>query len=118
MELEALLAARPPRREDLGAWYSQLLDAADRAGTPVPELADRLGCSRETIYSWRRRLTKEKSAVSLPAAGLVRVQVTEPAPVPDANRIEVRTRTGHTVLIPTGFDPSALATVVRALERC
>jgi hypothetical protein len=118
MDLEALLAARPSRREDLGAWYSRLLEAAERAGTPVPVLARRLGCSRETIYSWRRRMTKQAGETSRPAVGLVRVQVSDPTPEPDAGRLEVRTRTGRSVLVSTGFDPSTLAAVVAVLERC
>ena len=118
MDLEALLAARPFRREELGAWYSQLLEAAERARTSIPALARRLGCSRETIYAWRRRLTREASDASRPPAGLVRVQVTEPATAPDADRFEVRTRTGRAVLVPAGFDPSALAALVVVLEQC
>ena len=118
MDLEALLAARPFRREELGAWYLQLLEAAERARISIPTLARRLGCSRETIYSWRRRLTKEPSEPPRAPAGLVRVQVTEPATALDADRLEVRTRSGRSVLVPAGFDPSALAAVVAVLERC
>jgi hypothetical protein len=118
MDLEALLAARPSRRADLGTWYSRLLGAADRDGVSVRELAERLGCSREAVYFWRRRLTNEARASSRRSAGLVRVQVTEPAPEPDTGLLEVRTRTGRSVLVPPGFDPSALAAVVAVLERC
>jgi transposase-like protein len=85
----------------------------------VRELAERVGCSREAVYSWRRRLTtSDASASSRRCAGLVRVQVTEPAPEPDTGLLEVRTRSGRSVLVPPGFDPSALAAVVAVLERC
>jgi len=118
MDLEALLEARPRRRGDLRAWYSRLLEAAERRGTPVPELARRLGCSQETVYSWRRRLRKKPSGASRSPARLVRVQVAEPAAAAGDSRLEVRTRTGRSVLVPSGFDPSALAAVLAALERC
>jgi hypothetical protein len=39
-------------------------------------------------------------------------------PEPDEGLLEVRTRTGRSVLVPPGFDPSALAAVVAVLERC
>ena len=118
MDLEALIAARPPRREDLGAWYSEILDAAERAGTRVPDLARRLGCSIETVYSWRRRLKRGPGVASQPASGLVRVEIAEPAHGHDDDRFEVRTRSGRSVLVPAGFDPRALAAVVAALEAC
>ena len=51
-------------------------------------------------------------------AGLVRVESAEPAARHDDVRFEVRTRNGLTVPVPAGFDPSALAAVVAALEGC
>lgn len=118
MDFEALLAARPSRRSDLGAWYSQLLEEVERTGTSIPELAERLGCAGETIYAWRRRLRKAARRGSRRSTRLVRVQVAEGTPDPEAGRLEVRTRNGRSVFVQTGFDPSALAAVVAVLERC
>ena len=118
MDLEALLAERPARRRHLGDWYSKLLAAAEGEGSSVPQLARRLGCSSETIYSWRRRLRKDGPSRSLRQAGLVRVQVLEPRAEPAVERVEVRTRTGYSVLVPSNFEPSVLAAVVATLDRC
>lgn len=118
MELEALLAARPSRRDELGAWYSQLLEEAERAGKSVPELAGRVGCAPETIYSWRRRLTAKRAGRPRAVPNLVRVQVAEPKGQAGGDRLEVVTRTGRSVFVPGAFDPSTLATVIAVLERC
>ena len=118
MELESLLTARPSRRRDLGVWYSQVLEAAEREGVTIPELAQKLGCCQETVYSWRRRLRRAENHSSPTPTGLVRVQVAEPLAPSDSSRLEVRTRTGRAVLVPNDFDASALATVVAVLERC
>jgi len=116
MTLEALLEARPSRRNDLGTWYSQLLEAAAREGTSVAALADLLGCARETIYAWKRRLAKAADAAA-PPPGLVRVRVAREAKR-DEERFEVRLRSGRSVLVPNSFEPLALAAVVAALEQC
>jgi len=121
MDLEARLRARPSRRGDLGAWYSQLLEAAGREGMSIPELAGRLGCSPETVYSWRRRLTRKAGGdTGGPSTGLVRVRVTEPEAEPDSDGtfLEVCTRGGRSVRVAPGFDPSTLAAVVAVLEQC
>ena len=118
MTLESLLEARPTHRTDLGDWYAQILAIAERDGIRIPELAERLGCARETVYSWRRRLTKKTRAPFRPAVGLVRVQVAESAHESETQRFEVRTRNGRSVFVPNRFDPSTLAAVVTALERC
>ena len=51
-------------------------------------------------------------------AGLVRVEIAEPVSRHDDDRFEVRTRNGRSVLVPAGFDPSALVAVMAALEEC
>ena len=119
MELEAFIGTRPSARRDVRAWYEQLLELADRAGLSSAELATRLGCSRETIYAWRRRLRK-KADVENEALKreLVRVQVAEPVAVPKTERPEVRTRSGHSILVPGAFDPVTLGAVVGVLEQC
>lgn len=90
----------------------------------VAQLSKRIGCSRETLYAWRRRLNgtaagSDTRSVSPP--GLVRVtvneQATEKALAP-APLLEVRTRTGRGVLVPPGFDPGQLAAVLEVLEAC
>ena len=118
MTLEALLSSRPRRRTDLGPWYAQVLDTAARDKTSISELAKKLNCSRETIYAWRRRLTKSGRSPGRPAGGLVRVQVTESERDSQPQRIEVRTRGGRSVIVPQRFDPADLATLITVLERC
>ena len=49
MNLDTLIEARPCRREDLRAWYPQLLKAAEDAELSIRELAGRLGCPVETL---------------------------------------------------------------------
>jgi transposase-like protein len=124
MDLEALIAARPGSRSDLGAWYFSIPEAAEPAGLSIAQLSKLLGCSRETLYAWRRRLDGTAAAGGTrvaPPAGLVRVTVSEadagevPSPVPP---LEVRTRSGRGVLVPPGFDPDQLAAIVEVLEAC
>jgi transposase-like protein len=124
MDLEALIAARPASRSDLGAWYSSILEAAEPAGLSIAQLSKRLGCSREALYAWCRRLdgtVAARGARSAPPAGLVRVTVSEACAGETPNNtthLEVRTRSGRGVLVPPGFDPDHLAAVVEALEAC
>ena len=119
MDLESLIAARPKRRENLRAWYEALLEAADCTGTSVSELACLLGCSRETVYSWRRRLSQlQTDEDDHTSPRLVRVRVAETSATQDAARLEIRARSGHAVLVPSTFDPRTLATVLEVLARC
>jgi hypothetical protein len=119
MELDSLIEGRPKRREDVGAWYARLLEAADCAGISVRELAARLGCSLETVYAWRRRLSgREAHGGKGRSTGLIRVRVAESSPSDARARLEIRTPSGHSVLVPSHFDPDALATVVAVLSRC
>lgn len=117
MKLEALLKARPSRRKDLRTWYSELLDEAAHEGTSVAALAGQIGCSRETLYAWKRRLAKAGEATA-PRAGLVRVRVTPPPTARDTERLEVRVQEDRSVLVPNGFNASTLAAVVAVLEQC
>ncbi len=117
MKLEALLKARPSGRKELGTWYAELLDEAAREGTSVAALAELLGCSRETIYAWKRRLVSSASGAA-PPPGLVRVRVAQPLATREVERLEVRVRGGRSVLVPGGFDSATLAAVVTVLEQC
>ena len=119
MELEALIEARPARRDHLVVWYGQLLEAADRARVSVADLAERLNCSRETIYAWRRRVGPAARAEPRPQTpGLVRVQVAERTQSVGLDHLEIRLRSGRSVLVPATFEPTALAAVLEVLERC
>lgn len=119
MELEALIEARPSARKDICGWYRQLLEQSDQAGLSTADLATRLGCSRETIYAWRRRLKSPSGEVSKSGKRqLVRVQVAEPLAAASADRVEVRTRCGRSILVPDTFDPATLAAIVGVLEQC
>ncbi len=118
MELQSLITSRPESRAALGPWYRDLLRAADRDSVSVAQLATRLGCSRETLYAWRRRSLRPVDQPSMPApAKLVRVKVAD-APSPTACHLEVRLRSGHSVVVPGAFDPAVLAAVVEVLEQC
>ena len=119
MELEDLIQTRPVSRSDLRVWYGQILEQADGAGLSTSELAARLGCSRETVYAWRRRLRGRMIGVDQPPNGrLVRVEVARPNPTASTETFEVRTRSGHAILVPHDFDSSALVSLIRVLEGC
>ena len=121
MELETTINARS-RRDHLDRWYGRLLKAASRAGVSVAELARRVDCSPETIYAWRRRLaTAGPVSIAEHAPGLLRVQLApagDPDPGVGPDHLEVRLRSGRSVLVPAAFDRNALAAIVEVLEGC
>jgi transposase-like protein len=124
MDLDSLIAARPADRSDLSGWYSSIFESAEASGLSVAQLSQRLSCSRETLYAWRRRLSGSAAGSgtqSVSPPGLVRVTVSEQASEEEsapAPHLEVRTRTGRGVLVPPGFDPHQLAAVLEVLEAC
>lgn len=122
MDLEQLIAARPTERRHRGAWYGNLIDAAEREGVTVASLAKRLGVVAETLYSWRRKRTHlpEVAAIRRAAAGLVRVHVAEPkTTLPAQERpLELRLGRDRSVLVPRGFDREHLLALLSAIERC
>ena len=125
MEIDDLLTSRPAGHRGLSEWYLKLIETGLAAGLSTDEIAKRAGCSRVTIYAWRRRLglaaRSPRFSVDADQAPprLVQVQVAPSStPLAKNSTFEVRLRSGHSVLIPIHFDPSALSAVVRALEQC
>ena len=118
MELTALINARPADRRELPAWYGEVIATATSEGLSVPDLANRLGCSNETVYSWRRRL--RGGALTDPTARrprLLRVKVARSG-VTSPDRLEVRLQSGRSILVPNSFDAEALVSVIGVLEQC
>lgn len=121
MDIEQLIAARPTERRHLGAWYCDLIDAAEREHVPLRALAERLGVVPETVYAWKRK----RAGRSMPDAGrrgtarLIRLRVAEPAtPAPDDRPLELRLGRDRSLLIHRGFDREDLVALLGALERC
>ncbi len=122
MVLEQLIAAGPTARRHRGAWYGDLIDAAEREGVTVASLASRLGVVAETIYAWRRKRggLPESAAIRRATAGLVRVYVAEPKAITatEERPLELRLGRDRSVLVPRGFDREHLLALLSALKRC
>jgi len=119
MDISDLIASRPTERRQLADWYSDLIDAAQREGLSVAEVATRAGVVKETIYAWRRRRNgpraKERTHSSTPGLVRVRVATGRPSDHEREQSIAVRLANGRQILVPSGFNPDAL---VATLERC
>lgn len=121
MDIADLIAARPSARRQLASWYSGLIDAAEREGLTVAELAAKAGVVKETIYSWRRRRARTTTSARMKDGppGLVQVRVVEEAPSPlHGPALELRLGRRRRILVPAGFDRDTLMALVTALDQC
>jgi hypothetical protein len=108
------------RREQM----RRLLARRERLGLTLRELSSESGVPAGTLGYWawklrgdddrkagRSRTPRREGFVELVASA-------EPATGDGRDRIEVVLGGGRRVIVPAGIDSSALARVVRALERC
>ncbi len=90
-----------------------IVAAAFAPGAVVAAVARRADVSCGLLYRWRRQLSN-------PPAGFARVLVSpasQEVAAPAAETIEVASRDGSRVRIPTSASPDLAAAIVRALAR-
>jgi hypothetical protein len=58
---------RPRGREQLAAWYAQVLEAQGRSGLSIAEYGAQIGVTAATLYSWKRRLAPRSEGIFLVA---------------------------------------------------
>lgn len=131
------IGPRPTDRSELSEWYEEVLLEQERCGLSIAEVADEIGVSAPTLYSWRRRLlawSDEAEAVggaevdADESLRLVRVRVrdeddrdalSDVAPKPASpTPLVVRLAGGHSIEVPTGFDADELSRLIRVVSGC
>ena len=95
------------------AVYERLLSERDREGWSLPELSRRSGVPASTLQRWHRRLQRERALAPRPFVEVV--AVAEPVP---SEPIEVRLRSGRSVLLPPRRPFEGLGELVALLESC
>lgn len=86
----------------------------ERHGWSWAELSRRSGRPVWTLRWWGRRLARRAvSSRARPSETFVAVEVATP---PSARSIEVVTRAGHRVSVPSGFDEEQLVRLLRVLD--
>jgi transposase-like protein len=91
-----------------------LLRRRERRGLTWAELAAESGVPRSTLHWWDRRLRDEDGNEG---PRFVRLDVAEAGPAPSPEEpIEVLARSGHRVLVRSGFDPDSLRRVLGVLD--
>jgi transcriptional regulator with XRE-family HTH domain len=91
-----------------------LLRRRERRGLTWAELSAESGVPRSTLHWWHRRLRSED-----PDEGsrFVRLDIAhEVIPADAGEPIEVVARSGHHVLVRSGFDPHSLRQVLEVLD--
>ena len=85
-----------------------------RRGLTWVEIAEESGVPLSTLHWWHRRLRVE-ARDGRRRSRFVEVEV-EPATEAEAGPIEVALRSGHRLLVPSGFDADDLRRLVGVLE--
>lgn len=91
-----------------------LLRRRERRGLTWAELSAESGVPRSTLHWWDRRLRDEEQDGGPRFVRLDLVQ--EATPTADVEPIEVVARSGHRVLVRSGFDPRSLRQVLEVLD--
>jgi len=90
-----------------------LVDELKESGLSLAAFARMKGEPTWRLYEWRRRL-KRKVAASEPAFVPVRIVDAPNQPAP----LEIELGRQRRILVPSGFDETALRRLVRVLEAC
>lgn len=101
------------RRAEIRGW----LALRDREGLTYRELSRRSGVPVNTLAHWAWKLRREKGRATS-ERGFVEVVPREDGIVGRGARIEIELLCGRRLAVDAGIDPSRLARVVAALERC
>lgn len=108
---------RPTSRDELAAWYADVLEAQAASGLSVAEYAGRIGVSVPTLYQWRRRLGSQGHDGGNQAR-LVEVSVTSPTGTTDGHMI-VRLCSGRrSIEVPRDFADDELRRLIAVVESC
>lgn len=91
-----------------------LLRRRERRGLTWAELSAESGVPRSTLHWWDRRLRDEEQEEG---PRFVRLEIARDATsTADVDPIEVVARSGHRVLVRSGFDPHSLRQVLEVLD--
>jgi transposase-like protein len=114
------LDERPRGRDELAAWYGEILEAQAQSGMSLRSYALQHGISPWTLYGWRRRLANPV-AQAADAAAPPRLVELALAPPGEAHREDLVVRVcadRRSIAVPRGFDPVELRRLVEVLESC
>lgn len=101
-------------REDLAAYYGELLEEQVASGLNVVDFAAEVGVSWATLYSWRRRLGVEGARPKL-----VEVQVPAAAHgLAASGSMRLRVGDRFQLELEPGFDGGELERLLGVLARC
>jgi len=111
---------RPVGREGLERWYAEALERQAAEGLSTPAMAEELGVTASTLYSWRRRLkegrVRSRGRSRLP--GLVEVAITDDTLERAGDRFVLVLTNDRRIEVPSTYDDDALRRIVGLLESC
>ena len=111
------IGKRPRSRDELAAWYGEVLADQARSGLGMKAYAAQIGVSSWTLYQWRRRLAKTERPAAPPR--VVEVNVAELATGGTPRDFIIRVCEGRrSIAVPPGFDSEGLRRLVATLETC
>jgi len=101
---------------EAGAKWRELVLEQSRSGKSVSAFCAERGLRAWQFYEWKKRLRDADAAkfveVSVPPAAEVVQQASQPG-----RAIEVRLRSGHSVVVERDFDANHLCALLAVLER-
>lgn len=101
-------------QDEAGAKWRELVLEQSRSGKSVSAFCAERGLRAWQFYEWKKRLRDAAKFVEVavsPAAEVVQ-QASQPG-----RAIEVRLRSGHSVVVECGFDANHLRALLAVLER-
>jgi hypothetical protein len=103
----------PRLRRDERFWKERVQQWA-ASGLSAREFASREGLRKERLFFWKRKL-RESSAIAVAGVSFAKVEIQSARPKPTSERLEVVTRSGHTVRVGSDFDEGALRRLLTVL---
>lgn len=111
---------RRSRRRWSEAFKRRVVAESAEPGVSVASVARRHGLNANLLFNWRRRYGAEESFLPVafvpcgPSTPEIAKEAAEPC---RAGRIEIALAAGHRVTLEGGFDPDAVARLLRGLVR-
>ena len=103
-------------QNEAGAKWRELVLEQSRSGKSVSAFCAERDLRAWQFYEWKKRLRNAEAVKFVEVAVPPRAETAEP-PSRQGRAIEVRLRSGHSIVVERGFDADHLRAVLAVLER-